>query len=46
MITGFYYGVQNGVLTIQDGFQALYTRDAENRPKFFKFPIRAEIAAK
>ena len=46
VITGFYYGVQNGVLTIQDGFQALYTRDAENRPKFFKFPIRAEIAAK
>lgn len=43
-ITGFYYERKDSKLVNQgDGFQAVYTRNPDNRPGYYRFPIEVSI---
>lgn len=43
-ITGFFYENKDGKLINRgDGFQAVYTRQPDNRPEWFRFPVEISI---
>lgn len=43
-ITGFFYEISNGkLINSGDGFQAVYTRNPDNRPDWLRFPVEISI---
>ncbi len=43
-ITGFNYAIKEGVLTAEDrAFQAVYTRNSNQRPPWRQFPVRLSV---
>ncbi|MBA7646148.1 hypothetical protein ES703_53910 [subsurface metagenome] len=43
-ITGFFYKVRDGILQTTKCFQAYYTREPDNRPKWFSFPLELQVS--
>jgi hypothetical protein len=43
-ITGFFYKVSDGILQTTQCFQAIYTREPENRPKWYSFPLKLQVS--
>jgi len=43
-ITGFFYKVANDTLRTTRCFQALYTREPDNRPAWFSFPLKIQVS--
>lgn len=43
-ITGFFYNVTEGTLRTTQCFQALYTREPDNRPVWFSFPLEIQVS--
>jgi hypothetical protein len=43
-ITGFFYKVRDGILKTTQCFQAVYTREPDNRPEWFSFPLELQVS--
>jgi hypothetical protein len=43
-ITGFFYNVTEDTLRTIQCFQALYTREPDNRPAWFSFPLEIQVS--
>jgi hypothetical protein len=43
-ITGFFYQVRDDVLQTTQCFQATYTREPDNRPEWFSFPLELQVS--
>ncbi|MHC4726515.1 MAG: hypothetical protein ACYS17_04740 [Planctomycetota bacterium] len=43
-ITGFFYKVRDGILKTTQCFQAIYTREPDNRPEWFSFPLELQVS--
>jgi hypothetical protein len=43
-ITGFFYKVTDGILQTTKCFQAYYTREPDNRPEWFAFPLELRVS--
>ena len=43
-ITGFFYKVADNTLRTTKCFQAVYTRQADNRPEWFSFPLELQVS--
>lgn len=43
-ITGFFYKVKDDILQTTQGFQAIYTRESDNRPEWFSFPLELQVS--
>jgi hypothetical protein len=43
-ITGFFYKVRSNILYTTQCFQAIYTRESNNRPEWFSFPLEIQVS--
>ncbi|MCP4256164.1 MAG: hypothetical protein GY774_01395 [Planctomycetes bacterium] len=43
-ITGFFYKVRDSILKTTQCFQAIYTREPDNRPEWFSFPLELQVS--
>jgi hypothetical protein len=43
-ITGFFYKVRDSILQTTQCCQAIYTREPDNRPEWFSFPLELQVS--